>query len=69
MAGMVNNARKFRNSTTAQQIALYSGLGGAKFTDVKSGKCGNGPKGRFVRSVSGWDRCTGIGAPKNRAGL
>jgi hypothetical protein len=69
IAGMVNNAGKFRNSTAAEQAALYAGLGGAKFTDVKSGKCGNGPKGKFVRAVSGWDRCTGIGAPKNRAGL
>jgi hypothetical protein len=66
---MTNNAGHFRASSNAELKVLYNGLGGPRFNDIASGKCGNGPKGKLVPAISGWDRCTGIGTPKGKNGL
>lgn len=69
IAGITNNAGHFRASSAAELQVIYNELGGARFNDITSGKCGNGTNGAFVNAITGWDRCTGVGTPKGKTGL
>ncbi|HVZ54786.1 MAG TPA: S53 family peptidase [Pseudolabrys sp.] len=69
IAGITNNAGHFRASSAAELTTIYNELGGARFNDITSGKCGNGTNGALVPAITGWDRCTGVGTPKGKAGL
>ncbi len=59
-AGVVNNVGKFAGSSTAELTTLYSGGSGVSFRDITYGSCGL-YQGWFA--ATGWDACTGKGAP------
>jgi len=65
-AGIVNHAGHFSASTSAEQTSIYSNAKtAADFRDVTVGTCG------FYEgymAVSGWDPCSGNGAPLGAAG-
>jgi subtilase family serine protease len=62
MAGIVNAAGSFKAGTFPELETMYAGSG---FFDVTVGDCGNF-MGYFART--GWDFCTGIGAPRTYSG-
>jgi subtilase family serine protease len=65
-AGIVNHAGHFSASTAVEQTLIYANAKtAANFRDVTYGTCGyyEGWSG-----VSGWDPCTGNGAPLGSAG-
>jgi kumamolisin len=72
-AAMTNAAGNFRTSSTAQLTKIYDNLASSNYdnfyNDITSGHCGNGPGGKFVNAVTGWDLCTGVGTPKGLSGL
>ena len=59
-AGLVNNVGKFASSSTAELTTLYGRGSGVTFRDVTYGSCG---LYQGWLAVSGWDPCTGKGAP------
>lgn len=66
VAALVNHAGSFKASTAAEETLLYaSGLLSPNFRDIEYGNCG-WYGGWFA--VSGWDPCTGLGAPYGSAG-
>ena len=69
IAGIANNAGHFRPSSVSELTVIYNELGGPRFNDIATGKCGNGANGAFVNAITGWDRCTGVGTPKGKIGL
>jgi len=63
LAGIVNNAGHFETSSNAENTLIYGGLGnGSYFTDITSGSCGT------HSATTGWDFCTGVGAPYSLSG-
>jgi len=65
-AGIANHAGHFSASTAAEQTLIYaSGKTAADFRDVTVGTCGYY---EGYLSVSGWDACSGFGAPIGAAG-
>lgn len=63
-AGILNSAGTFRQTSNAQLTNIYSNS--ALFTDVKIGWCGYFDTDV---SVTGWDKCTGVGRPVGTSGL
>jgi len=65
-AGIVNHAGHFSASTAAEEALIYaSAKTSADFRDITAGSCG------FYEgwsAVSGWDPCSGNGAPLGTAG-
>jgi subtilase family serine protease len=65
LAGIVNAAGNFAQSSAAELSGLY-GLGNyGKFNDILYGPCGY-YSGTFANL--GWDQCTGLGSPKGLGG-
>ena len=65
-AGIVNHAGSFSASTSAEETLIYgNGRNAADYRDVTSGTCGY-YEGWLA--VSGWDPCSGNGAPQGTAG-
>jgi subtilase family serine protease len=65
-AGIVNHAGHFSASTLAEQTLIYAnGKTAADFRDVTYGTCGYY---EGWSAVSGWDPCSGNGAPLGSAG-
>ena len=65
-AALVNNAGRFRRSTTAELRLMYHNIGNAAaYTDITDGACPNAASGS---ATVGYDLCTGIGAPLGRRG-
>jgi subtilase family serine protease len=67
LAGIINAAGNFRNSTFLQQLKQYGwysnpGVYHKYFFDVIKGSNGSPAK-------VGWDQCTGLGSPRNLAGF
>ncbi len=69
LAGITNNAASFLGSSDAQLTEIYRGLGTRVFNDVAKGACSNGVQFAAVKSITGWDACTGVGTPRGRNGL
>jgi subtilase family serine protease len=63
MAGIVNAASSFFDSSAAELGAMYRHF--CDFEDVKVGSCGL-YLGTFA--TAGWDFCTGLGSPRGYAG-
>lgn len=65
-AGIVNHAGHFSASTAAEEALIYANAAAAaSFRDVTNGSCGYYDG---YLAVSGWDPCTGNGAPLGAAG-
>ena len=64
-AGIVNNAGRFRTTTTAEHNLIYARMGTPSYYDVVNGRCG---PTHHTAAKAGWDFCTGIGSPRGRAG-
>ncbi len=65
-AGIVNHAAHFSASTAAEETLLYGNAKtAADFRDIVSGTCGYY---EGYAAVSGWDPCSGNGAPQGTAG-
>jgi kumamolisin len=65
-AGVVNHAGHFSASTAAEQTMIYgSEKTATDFRDIVSGTCGYY---EGYAAVSGWDPCSGNGAPQGAAG-
>jgi kumamolisin len=65
-AGIVNHAGHFSASTLAEETLVYAnGKAAADFRDIVSGTCGYY---EGYAAVSGWDPCSGNGAPQGSAG-
>ena len=64
MAGIVNNAGKFAASSAAELALIYASAGSGT-SDVKAGVCG--PYSGFLANT-GWDFCSGNGAPLGKTG-
>ncbi len=65
-AGIVNRAGHFSASTAAEETLIYNNAkASAGFRDVASGTCGYY---EGYAAVSGWDPCSGNGAPQGSAG-
>ncbi len=60
LAGIVNAAGSFRNSSQAENVLLYNHIVGGSFNDTVYGNCGLNA-GNFA--MFGYDACTGIGSP------
>jgi hypothetical protein len=62
---IVNNAGHFSASTAAGQSLIYANAGNsAAYRDITEGSCG------FYEgwaAVTGWNPCTGVGAPQGVA--
>lgn len=72
IAGMVNRAGRFLESSAAQNTFMYSHVGDATtYHDVRRGRCGPGGGWAALAGVgaAAWDRCTGIGSPRGGRGL
>jgi subtilase family serine protease len=65
MAAIMNQAGQFPASSTAALTELYASHPSGYFKDVNYGACG--PYSGF-RASSGWDLCTGLGAPRTLSG-
>ena len=65
MAAIVNQSGRFFASSTAALTDLYGSQPSGTFKDVNYGNCGlySG-----FRASSGWDPCTGLGAPRTYSG-
>jgi len=70
MAAIVNDAGNFRASSNAQNTAMYAAMGTlADWFDVVTGGCGPISGGNHTQSaLTGYDLCSGIGAPRGLAG-
>lgn len=65
-AGIVNHAGHFNASTAAEETMIYGNAKtAADFRDIVSGTCGYY---EGYAAVSGWDPCSGNGAPLGAAG-
>jgi subtilase family serine protease len=64
-AGIANHAGHFSASTAAEQTLIYSNAKTTAFRDVSYGTCGYY---EGWSAVSGWDPCSGNGAPLGTAG-
>jgi kumamolisin len=65
-AGIVNHAAHFSASTAAEETLIYgSAKTAANFRDVTIGTCGYY---EGFAAVTGWDPCSGNGAPQGTAG-
>lgn len=64
-AGIANHAGHFSASTAAEQTLIYSNAKTAAFRDVSYGTCGYY---EGWSAVTGWDPCSGNGAPLGTAG-
>jgi hypothetical protein len=65
-AGMVNHAGHFSASTAAEETLIYAnGKTATDFRDITSGSCGYY---EGYAAVSGWDPCSGFGAPLGATG-
>jgi subtilase family serine protease len=65
-AGIANHAGHFSASTLAEETLIYaSGKTAADFRDITVGTCGYY---EGYEAVSGWDPCSGFGAPLGAAG-
>jgi kumamolisin len=65
-AGIVNHAGHFSASSAAEETLIYSSAKtAADFRDISSGTCGYY---EGYAAVSGWDPCSGNGAPQGSAG-
>ena len=65
-AGIVNHAGSFSASTSAEETLIYGNATNASdFRDITSGTCGYY---EGWSAVSGWDPCSGNGAPQGLAG-
>jgi subtilase family serine protease len=64
-AGIANHSGHFSASTAAEQTLIYSNAKTAAFRDVSYGTCGYY---EGWSAVSGWDPCSGNGAPLGAAG-
>jgi subtilase family serine protease len=65
-AGMANHAGHFSASTSAEETLIYaSGKTAADFRDVTVGTCGYY---EGYLAASGWDACSGFGAPLGATG-
>jgi subtilase family serine protease len=67
LAGIVNQLGTFLNSTSDELTKTYTEYGrpiqyATYFNDIRSGSNGS-------PAIFGWDQCTGLGTPKNPAGL
>jgi kumamolisin len=60
LAGIVNAAGDFRNSSQAENALLYNHTFGNSFNDTIYRTCGLNA-GNFA--ISGYDLCTGVGTP------
>jgi kumamolisin len=60
LAGIVNAAGSFRNSSQAENALLYNHIFGNSFNDTFYGTCGLNA-GNFA--IPGYDLCTGVGTP------
>ena len=66
-AALVNAAGGFASSASTELTKIYGNLGkAAAFTDIAGGACGNLQAGQ---SLTGFDLCTGVGAPTGTSGL
>jgi kumamolisin len=59
LAGIVNAAGSFRNSSQDENRELYNHIFGGSFNDIVYGTCGE----HAVFAFLGYDACTGIGSP------
>jgi kumamolisin len=59
LAGIVNAAGGFRNSSQDENRELYNHIFGGSFNDIVYGTCGE----HAVFAFLGYDACTGIGSP------
>jgi kumamolisin len=59
LAGIVNAAGGFRNSSQDENQELYNHIFGGSFNDIVYGTCGE----HAVFAFLGYDACTGIGSP------
>jgi subtilase family serine protease len=65
-AGIANHAGHFSASTPAEETLIYaSGKIAADFRDITAGTCGYY---EGYQAASGWDPCSGFGAPLGAAG-
>jgi subtilase family serine protease len=65
-AGIANHAGHFSASTSAEETLIYaSGKTAADFRDITVGTCGYY---EGYLAASGWDPCSGFGAPLGSAG-
>jgi len=63
LAGIINAAGQFKNSSNAENTLIYSNMGFSQyFTDITSGSCGT------HSAASGWDFCTGVGVDNGLVG-
>ena len=66
LAAIINSARRFASSSTAELAFIYSNLGvPGDFFDEVRGICG--PYSGY-NAGPGWDFCTGVGSPRGLAG-
>jgi subtilase family serine protease len=66
IAGLVNAAKSFYASSTAELTEIYGNLGVAsEFRDITNGNCGS--YAGFL-AARGWDSCTGVGSVNGVAG-
>jgi kumamolisin len=59
LAGIVNAAGSFHNSSQDENRELYNHISGGSFNDIVYGTCGE----HAVFAFLGYDACTGIGTP------
>jgi subtilase family serine protease len=59
LAGIVNAASSFSNSSQAENAVLYNHIFGGAFNDIVYGTCGE----HAIFASRGYDACTGIGTP------
>ncbi|HTW81322.1 MAG TPA: S53 family peptidase [Terracidiphilus sp.] len=65
-AGIANHAGHFSTSTPAEETLIYAnGKTAADFRDIDAGTCGYY---EGYEAVTGWDPCSGFGAPLGSAG-
>lgn len=64
-AGVVNHAGHFSASTAAEEALIYANLKTTNYRDVAIGTCGY-YEGWLA--ASGWDPCSGVGAPLGTVG-
>jgi kumamolisin len=65
-AGIVNAAGSFSAASQAELATIYQNAGNSSdFADVGQGSCG--PNEGYL-AASGWDFCTGVGAPLGSSG-
>lgn len=66
LAGIINRAGSFAASTNAELTKMYTNMAvTTDFTDVKSAFCGYY---MGFSALTGWDYCSGIGAPRGYLG-